>query len=130
MDRIALLIRREENFLLFKDESDDVWRPVIREIEKGETLREAARNETRSLTGVEIEFVEKVTKTEIGSGNERVHWYLADEESATEDNPDPAQVDIAGDSCEWFSYEEITELELGSHSRDFFEEYGEQLLQK
>lgn len=102
----------------------------MRQIEKGETLREAARNETRSVTGVEIEFVEKVTKTEIGSENERIHWYLVDEESSTEENPDPEQVDVSQQEHEWFTYEHIQELDLGERFEDFLEEHGSQLVEK
>ncbi|WP_414837331.1 NUDIX hydrolase [Candidatus Nanosalina sp. VS9-1] len=132
MDRIALLIRRDEEFLVVNDEDskEGEWRPIIRQIEKGETLREAARNETRSVTGVEIEFVEKVTKTEIGSGNERIHWYLVDEESATEENPEPEKVDVENENYDWFTAEEIQELELGEKFQNFFEEHGETLVEK
>lgn len=132
MDRIALLIRRGEEFLVLKnnDSNSNEWRPITRQIEKGETLREAARNETRSVTGVEIEFVEKVTKTEIGSENERIHWYLVDEESSTEENPDPEQVDVSEQEHEWFTYEEIKDLEMGDHAGKFLEEHGDQLVEK
>ena len=127
-----MLIRRGEEFLVLKDNEskDNEWRPIMRQIEKGETLREAARNETRSVTGVEIEFVEKVTKTEIGSENERIHWYLVDEESSTEENPDPEQVDVSQQEHEWFTYEEIQELDLGKRFEDFLEEHGDQLVEK
>ena len=131
MDRTALLIRRDEEFLFVKndDESSGEWSPVMRQIERGETLREAARNETRRVTGVEIEIIEKVTRTEIGSGNERIHWYLVGEESATEENPDPDQIDVSEENHEWFHHDEIEGLELDDRSEEFFQENGGKLLQ-
>lgn len=131
MDRIALLIKRDDKFLVLrKEESEsEEWSPITRQIERGETLREAARNETKTVTGADIEFVEKVTRTEIGSGNERIHWYLADEESASEENPNPEKVDVAEQDHEWFHYEEIEELDLDEHSERFFEEHGEKITQ-
>lgn len=130
MDRTALLIRRDEEFLFVKNnESGGEWSPVMRQIERGETLREAARNETRSVIGVEIEIIDKITRTEIGSGNERIHWYLVGEESATEENPDPEQIDVSGEEHEWFHHSEIEDLELDSHSSKFFQEHGEKVLE-
>ena len=131
MDRTALLIRRDEEFLFVKnnDESSGEWSPVMRQIERGETLREAARNETRRVTGVEIEIIEKVTRTEIGSGNERIHWYLVGEEEASEENPDPEQIDVSEEEHEWFHHGEIEGLELDSHSRNFFQEHGDKILE-
>lgn len=131
MDRIALLIKRDDKFLVLrKEESEsEEWSPITRQIERGETLREAARNETKTVTGADIEFVEKVTRTEIGSGKERIHWYLADEESASEENPNPEKVDVAEQDHEWFHYEEIEELDLDEHSERFFEEHGEKITQ-
>lgn len=131
MDRIALLIKRDDKFLVLrKEESEsEEWSPITRQIERGETLREAARNETKTVTGADIEFVEKVTRTEIGSENERIHWYLADEESASEENPNPEKVDVAEQDHEWFQYEEIEELDLDEHSERFFEEHGEKITQ-
>lgn len=127
-----MLIRRGEEFLVLNDEdsNEGEWLPIIRQIEKGETLREAARNETRSITGVEIEFVEKVTKTEIGSDNERIHWYLAGEESATEENPEPEKVDVENEDYAWFTVEDIQGLELDGRFQKFFEEHGDTLVEK
>ncbi len=129
MDRIALLIRREEEFLLLNKESDgEAWSSITRQIEKGETLREAARSKTREVTGVEIEFTEKITKTEIGSGNERIHWYVAGEKSPTEEEPEPATVEASEEHIEWFRTEEIETLQLDRHTETFFQEHKEKVL--
>lgn len=127
MDRIALLIRRDEEFLLFEKEGE--WRPILRQIEKGETLREAVRNETKELTGADIEFVDKITKNEIGDGNERVHWYVAGEKSPTEEDPDPAKVNIKEGNYEWCGKEEIMEKQLNGHLQDFMDEHGEKIVE-
>jgi len=127
MDKIALLIRKDDEFLLF--EREDNWRPVMREIEHGETLREAVRNETKELTGADIEFVDKITRTEIGSGNERVHWYVAGEKAPTEEDPEPEKVDISEGNYQWCSIEEITEKNLNRHLQDFLEEHEEEIVE-
>ena len=127
MDRIALLIRREDEFLLF--ENEDEWMPILRQIEHGETLREAVRNETKELTGADIEFVDKITKTEIGDGNERVHWYVAGEKAPTEEDPEPEKVDISEGNYQWCSVEEIRTKDLNSHLEDFLEEHEEEIVE-
>lgn len=127
MDKIALLIRKDDEFLLF--EREDNWRPVMREIEHGETLREAVRNETKELTGADIEFVDKITRTEIGSGNERVHWYVAGEKAPTEEDPEPEKVDISEGNYQWCSIEEITEKNLNRHLQNFLEEHEEEIVE-
>ena len=101
----------------------------MREIEHGETLREAVRNETKELTGADIEFVDKITRTEIGSGNERVHWYVAGEKAPTEEDPEPEKVDISEGNYQWCSIEEITEKNLNRHLQDFLEEHEEEIVE-
>ena len=126
MDRIALLIRREDEFLLF--ENEDEWRPILRQIEHGETLREAVRNETKELTGADIEFVDKITKTEIGDGNERVHWYVAGEKAPTEEDPEPAKVEVKEGNHRWCAKDEIMDKQLNQHLKQFMEEHGDKIV--
>lgn len=124
MDRIAVLIRKNESFLLLEDEEEKS--PIMRQIEKGETLREAVRNEARSITGAEIEFVDKITKTEIGDGNERIHWYIAGEKPPTEEEPEPEKVDVSQDHG-WYTMEELEESDLNTRLETFLNDFSKEI---
>ncbi|MFB6242093.1 MAG: NUDIX hydrolase [Candidatus Nanosalina sp.] len=128
MDKTAVLIKREDKILMVKNDSEEKWSAICESIERGETFREAARRQARKATGVEIEFEEKVTRTE-ASEEDRIHWYLAGEKSPTEENPDPEQVKADGDRMEWFNPEELEELELDSFSQEFLKENKNNLVE-
>jgi ADP-ribose pyrophosphatase YjhB (NUDIX family) len=128
MDKTAVLIRREQKFLMVKNDSEEKWSAICESIERGETFREAARRQTRKATGVEIEFEEKVTRTDV-SEEDRIHWYLAGEKQPTEENPDPEQVKADGDRMEWFNPEELEELDLDAFSQKFLEENKNNLVE-
>jgi hypothetical protein len=76
---------------------------------------------------VEIEFQEKVTRTEI-SGDDRIHWYLAGEKQPTEEDSNPDQVKADGENLDWFRMEELEELELNTLSRTFIQENKSELI--
>jgi ADP-ribose pyrophosphatase YjhB (NUDIX family) len=128
MDKTAVLIRREDRLLMIKNDSGSEWAPISEQIQKGETLREAARRQVKAAAGVEIEFEEKVTRTQI-SEDDRIHWYLAGEKQPTEENQNPEKVDADGKKMDWFRSEELEDLELNSISRDFLEENKNNLVE-
>ena len=127
MDRTAVLIRRGEKFLLTKNSDEGSWSPVMATVERGETLRETARRETRNKAEIEVDFVEKVTRNSLEETNE-LHWYLAEEKQVDEeDDLEPQEIEETSDR-KWFELDELMELELEALSNGFFEEHREKLL--
>jgi ADP-ribose pyrophosphatase YjhB (NUDIX family) len=122
MDKVAVVIRREDKVLLVKNGDVGQWSPIVSEVERGETFREAARRRTTSVVDAGIEFVEKVDREDVEKG-ERIHWYLATEEEATEENVDPDQVEADDEELKWFKVEELEDLELERFSQKFFQEF-------
>lgn len=121
MDKTAVLIRREDRLLMIKNDTGNEWAPISEQIQRGETLREAARRQVKAVTGIEIEFEEKVTRTEL-SEDDRIHWYLAGEKQPTEEEKNPKKVEADGEKMDWFQLEELDELELNQLSREFLRE--------
>lgn len=128
MDKVAVVIRREDKVLLVKNGDVKQWSPIVSEVERGETFREAARRRTTSVVDAGIEFVEKVDREDVENG-ERIHWYLATEEEATEENVDPDQVEADGEDLKWFNVEELEDLELERFSQKFFQEFTGSLVE-
>jgi ADP-ribose pyrophosphatase YjhB (NUDIX family) len=128
MDKVAVVIRCEDKVLLVKNEDAGEWSPIVSEVERGETFREAARRRTTSVVDAGIEFVEKIDREDV-EGGERIHWYLATEEEATEENTDPDQVEADSEDLEWFSIEELDDLELEGFSRKFFQDFTGSLVE-
>jgi ADP-ribose pyrophosphatase YjhB (NUDIX family) len=127
MDKVAVVIRRDEKVLLVKNENME-WSPIMSEVERGETFREAARRHTTSIVDAGIEFVEKIDREDV-EGGERIHWYLATEEESTEENMNPDQVEADGEELEWFSIDDIENLELEGFSQQFFQEFTDSLVE-
>lgn len=128
MDKVAVVIRREEKVLLVENEDEEEWSPIMSEVQRGETFREAARRRTTSIVEAGIEFVEKVDREEISDG-ERIHWYLATEESPTEENENPKKVETEEKNMEWFRPEEIENLEVEDFCQKFFQDFTDSLVE-
>ena len=127
MDRTAVLIRREDKFLLTKNEEEDYWSPVMATVERGETLRETARRETRNGADVEVEFVEKISRTDLDDEGTQLHWYLAEEKPADEEEGLEAEEVETNEIRKWFELDELDQVDLAPRSRSFFEEHLEEL---
>ena len=121
MDRTTVLIRREQKFF-FVENDEGEWAPITAEIERGETLRESLRKNIREETGAEIEIEEKIERVE--GGEERNHWYLAQEVSASEENPDPDQ--ITGEEGKWIEPDETDNIE--EQTEEFIENHRDQIM--
>lgn len=126
MDRTAVLIRREDKFLLTKNEEEGSWSPVMATVERGETLRETARRETRNGADIEVEFVEKISRTDLDEENQ-LHWYLAEEKPADEEEGLEAEEVETNDDRKWFELDELDQVDLAPMSRSFFDEHLEEL---
>ena len=127
MDRTAVLIRREDSFLLSKNGEEDSWSPVMATVERGETLRETARRETRNGADIEVEFVEKISRTDLDDGNE-LHWYLAEERSADEEEGLEAEEVETSEMRKWFELDELEDVDLAPRCKSFFDEHRGELL--
>lgn len=120
MDHTTVLIRREEKFFFVKNDEGQ-WAPIRAEIERGETLRESLRKNIREETGAEIEIEDKIERVE--GGTERNHWYLAEEVSASEENPDPDQ--ITSEEGKWIDIEEMENIE--EKTKEFIQEHRQEI---
>lgn len=107
MDSTAVLIRRGEKFFFTRKQDEEKFSPISSELERGDTLRESLRKNIREITGVEVEIEEKITRIE--NSDNRKHWYLAEEVSPSEENPDPEQIN--GEDGEWISLDEKDMIE-------------------
>ena len=121
MDSTAVLIRRDEKFFFTKKQDDEKFSPISSELERGNTLRESLRENIRDITGVEIEIEEKIKRVE--SSEDRKHWYLAEEVSASEENPDPEKIN--GETGKWLSLDETEKIE--EETAKFIQEHREKL---
>ncbi|MFB6116666.1 MAG: NUDIX domain-containing protein [Candidatus Nanosalina sp.] len=122
MDHTTVLIRREDKFFFVKNDENE-WAPITAEIEHGETLRESLRKNIRKETGSEIEIEDKIERVE--GDEERNHWYLAEEVSASEENPDPDQ--ISSEEGKWLNPEESDNIE--ERTQEFIREHRQELLE-
>lgn len=107
MDSTAVLIRRGEKFFFTRKQDEEKFSPISSELERGDTLRESLRKNIREITGVEVEIEEKITRIE--NSDNRKHWYLAEEVSPSEENPDPEQIN--GEDGEWISLDQKDMIE-------------------
>lgn len=121
MDSIAVLIRRDEKFFFTKKQDEEKFSPISAELERGNTLRESLRENIRQVTGVEVEIEEKLERVE--NSEDRTHWYLAEEVSASEENPNPDKID--GEEGKWISLEESDKIKEGA--LEFIEEHKDKV---
>jgi len=123
MDSISVLIRREDKFFFTRENEDEDFSPISSELERGNTLRESLRENIRENTGVEVEIEDKINRIE--DSEDRKHWYLAEEVSASEENPDPDQ--ISSEDGKWLSLDEKDKIE--DSAVDFIESHREEIRQ-
>ncbi len=121
MDSTAVLIRRDEKFFFTRKKDDEKFSPISSELERGNTLRESLRKNIREITGVEVEIEQKITRVE--NSDNRTHWYLAEEVSPSEENPEPEQIN--GETGEWLSLDEKDRIE--DEAVKFIEDHREEL---
>lgn len=121
MDSIAVLIRRDEKFFFTKKQDEEKFSPISAELERGNTLRESLRENIRQVTGVEVEIEEKLERVE--NSEDRTHWYLAEEVSASEENPNPDKID--GEEGKWISLEESDKIK--ESALEFIEEHKDKV---
>ena len=123
MDSISVFIRREEEFFFTRKQDEEKFSPISSKLERGNTLRESLRENVRENTGAEIDIKEKIKRVE-NSGDRR-HWYLAEEVSASEENPDPDKIN--GEDGEWIGLDEKEKLD--ERTQKFIKEHREELLE-
>lgn len=121
MDSTAVLIRRDEKFFFTRKQDEEKFSPISSELERGNTLRESLRENIREITGVEIEIEEKLTRVE--NSDDRTHWYLAEEVSASEENPNPGKIN--GETGKWLGLDELEKVE--EETVEFIKEHREKL---
>lgn len=122
MDSISVLIRRDDKFFFTRENEDEDYSPISSELERGNTLRESLRENIRENTGVEVEIEDKINRIE--DSEDRMHWYLAEEVSASEENPDPDQIN--SEDGKWLSLDEKDKID--DKTVNFVENHKEELI--
>jgi len=120
MDRISVLIRRDNEFFFTEGENQGL-KPISTELEKGNTLRESLRENVREETGVEVEITDKIDCIE--ESDYRRHWYLTEEVKPSEENPEPEK--IHPDQGEWIKLEHEEKIE--ENTKKFIEERRQEI---
>ena len=122
MDSIAVLIRREEKFFFTRENENEDFSPISSELERGNTLRESLRENIRENTGVEVEIEDKINRIE--DSEDRMHWYLAEEVKASEENPDPDQINSK--DGEWLTLDEKDKID--DDTVEFIENHKQEII--
>ena len=122
MDSISVLIRREDKFFFTRENEDEEFSPISSELERGNTLRESLRENIRENTGVEVEIEDKLNRIE--DSDDRMHWYLAEEVSASEENPDPEE--ISSEDGQWLSLDEKEKID--DNTVEFIENHRDKII--
>jgi len=122
MDSISVLIRREDKFFFTRENDNEDYSPISSELERGNTLRESLRENIRENTGVEIEIEHKLNRIE--DSEDRMHWYLAEEVSASKENPDPDE--IKSEDGQWLSLDEKEKID--GNTVEFIENHRDKII--
>ena len=80
-DAIAVVIKRDEKYLLIKrakkDFAEDYWCPITGEVENKETQEQAVIREAKEEMGLEVEPVRKVWECPTADKQYLLHWWEA-----------------------------------------------------
>ena len=80
-DAIAVVIKRDEKYLLIKrakkDFAENYWCPITGEVENKETQKQAVIREAKEEMGLEVEPVRKVWECPTADEQYLLHWWEA-----------------------------------------------------